>query len=232
MIEMDIRLTEVGGSKKSFTFPANPERIRGTFGTKYQSFDILSKGSRKIPKGTEVSEIRWDGEFFGTSKKKEAIVKQKVYQDPNFCLTLLQEWQRKGTILNLIISNTWINMDVTISSFTPEVYGAYGNIKYSISLVQYQDLKIYTTQELNSTSATKKTVSRNEPKTTDTSHYTVVSGDTLWGIAIKKLGSSKKWTKIYETNIKTIEAAAKSHGKASSDHGHWIYPGTILSLPS
>ena len=30
----------------------------------------------------------------------------------------------------------------------------------------------------------------------------------------------------------TIEAAAKSHGKSSSGNGHWIYPGTVLSIPA
>ena len=59
-----------------------------------------------------------------------------------------------------------------------------------------------------------------------------VSGDTLWGIASRKLGSGTKWTKIYDANASTIEAAAKKHGKSSSDHGHWIWPGTTLSIPA
>ena len=59
----------------------------------------------------------------------------------------------------------------------------------------------------------------------------MVSGDTLWGIASKKLGDGAKWTSLYEVNQEIIEAAAQSRGKYSSDHGHWIYPGTALIIP-
>lgn len=61
--------------------------------------------------------------------------------------------------------------------------------------------------------------------------YTVVSGDTLWGIAKQFYGSGTKYSVIYNANAETIEAAAKSHGKKSSDNGHWIYAGTTLTIP-
>ncbi len=227
-----IRLKELKGTT-SFTFPANPETISATFGTKYQSFDILSKGTIQIPKGMNVSEIKWNGEFFGISKKNEAIVLREYYQTPEACILQLRKWQEEGTILNLIVTNTWINMDVTISSFTPEVYGAYGNVKYSLSFAQKKELKIYTTEEQN-IQTLKKIKPRNESAATSLESgdcYTVVSGDTLWGIATKKLGSGAKWTKIYDANIETIETTAKSRGKSSSDHGHWIFPGETLTIP-
>ena len=37
--------------------------------------------------------------------------------------------------LNLIVTETWINVDVTISSFQPRPVGAYGNVEYSITFV-------------------------------------------------------------------------------------------------
>ena len=54
--EIIIRLRDVS-TGKTFTFPANPESISGTLGAKYQSFDIISKGTVKVPKGTDVSEM-------------------------------------------------------------------------------------------------------------------------------------------------------------------------------
>lgn len=57
--------------------------------------------------------------------------------------------------------------------------------------------------------------------------YTVVHGDTLSGIA-GKLHVSGGWQALYSENKATIEAAAKAHGKSSSDNGHWIFPGTVL----
>lgn len=62
--------------------------------------------------------------------------------------------------------------------------------------------------------------------------YTVRSGDTLWALAKKYYGSGSKYTIIYDANKEIIESAAKSHGKKSSDHGHWIWPGEQLVIPS
>lgn len=61
--------------------------------------------------------------------------------------------------------------------------------------------------------------------------YTVSSGDSLWKIAQKQYGDGSKWKKIYDANKDTIEAAAKKHGKKSSDSGKWIYPGASLIIP-
>ena len=73
---MDIKLIPVGDSTE-FTFPALPEKVQAKYGAKYQSFDIISQGTVKIPKGTDVAEFTWDGVFFGESKKSEPIVKKK-----------------------------------------------------------------------------------------------------------------------------------------------------------
>lgn len=56
--------------------------------------------------------------------------------------------------------------------------------------------------------------------------YTVVHGDTLYGIA-GKLHISE--SALYNNNKATIEATAKSHGYSSSDSGHWIFPGEKLN---
>ena len=61
--------------------------------------------------------------------------------------------------------------------------------------------------------------------------YTVVSGDTLWKISTQFLESGANYMQIYNANSGTIEGAAKSHGKTSSSNGHWIYPGTTLTIP-
>lgn len=226
-----IQLSEMANPSNKFTFPVNPEKIQGSLGAKYQSFDIISKGTVKVPKGTEVSTIKWDGTFFGIAKMGETIVHKDYYSLPNNCIATLNKWRENGTALNLIVTGTWINVDVTISSFSPEVYGAYGNVDYSIEFVEKKDLKIYTTNELKIASFVKKVKPRNDTAQPSGSSYTIVSGDTLWGIASKKLGGGANWTKIYDANSSTIEEAANSHGKSSSDHGHWIWPGTVLTIP-
>lgn len=228
---MDIKLIPVENGSK-FTFPALPEKIQGKYGAKYQSFDIISQGTVKVPKGTDVAEFTWDGVFFGESKKNEPIVKKNSWKEPNECVIILSEFMKNETVLNLIVTETWINVDVTISSFQPRPVGAYGNVEYSITFVQKKPLLIYTTDEMG-VKSTKKTKPRNDSEglSGGSNTYTVMSGDTLWGIAAKKLGSGSKWTLIYDANSGTIEGEAKKHGKSSSDHGHWIWPGEVLTIP-
>lgn len=209
---MNITLIPSGGGAK-FTFPSLPEKIQGKHEAKYQSFDIISQGTVKVPKGTNASEYTWDGVFFGASKKTEPIVKKSSWKEPNECVKILNDFMKNETVLNLIVTETWINVDVTISSFQPRAVGAYGNVEYSITFVQKKPLQIYTTNELKITTFAKKTKPRNDSGgTTAGGAYTVVSGDTLWGIAARKLGSGGKWTLIYNANTETIEAEAKKHG--------------------
>ena len=144
---MDIKLIPVEKGSK-FTFPALPEKVQGKYAAKYQSFDIISLGTVKVPKGTDVSEFSWDGVFFGASKKNEAIVKTNAWKSPNECVKILNDYMLNETVLTLIVTETWINVDVTISSFQPRPVGAYGNVEYSITFIQKKPLKIYSTNEL------------------------------------------------------------------------------------
>jgi len=228
---MDIKLIPTGSGQK-FTFPSLPEKVKGKYGAKYQSFDIISQGTVKMPKGTDVAEFSWDGVFFGSSKKNEAIVRKNSWQEPNACVNILMEYMQNETVLNLIVTETWINVDVTVYSFSPSPTGAYGNIQYSITFVQKKPLKIYTTNELSIAAFVNKTKPRNDSGDNDSSKgsYTIVGGDTMWGISAKRCGGGPNWTKLYNANASAIEAAAQKRGRASSDYGHWIFPGEVLQL--
>ena len=88
-------------------------------------------------------------------------------------------------------------------------------------------VKGVTVATVQSGDTTKKASS----SSTAAKKYTIVSGDTLWAISTKQLGSGAKYMQIYNTNSSVIESAAKSHGRSSSNNGHWIYPGTVLTIP-
>ena len=229
---MDVILTEVENGKSKFIFPSLPEEVKGTNRTNYQSYDILSCGEVKIPKGMKLTEVSFDGIFFGEAKKNESIVKQWV--KPTECEKILKYWQEKGTVLRLMVTETNINIDVTISRFECTDYGGYGNKKYSVEFVQYRSLKVYTTDELKIVKFVKKTVTRPAAAApSNKGSYTVKQGNTLWSIARKFYGGSgTAWTKIYNANKSVIESTAKKHGYANSDNGHWIFPGTVLVIPN
>ena len=88
-------------------------------------------------------------------------------------------------------------------------------------------VKGVTVATVQSGDTTKKASS----SSTAAKKYTIVSGDTLWAISTKQLGSGAKYMQIYNANSSVIESAAKSHGRSSSNNGHWIYPGTVLTIP-
>ena len=62
--------------------------------------------------------------------------------------------------------------------------------------------------------------------------YIVKSGDTLTGISVMFYKTSVYWRTIYEANKEVIESTARKRGMKSSDNGHWIFPGTALTIPS
>ena len=234
---MDIKLIPAG-KKDGFTFPALPEKLKGSYATKYQSFDLIAMGNVKVPRGMNVSTYSWEGEFFGDKFKNHPVVQINSWRDPTSCVRVLTNYMKNGTVLNLIIPGTWINEDVTISSFQATPYGPFGSIKYSIELAVKQPLQIYTTTEkkisTTSASANTKTTTNRSTASKDTSRkYTVVQGDNLWSIARKYYGGSgADWTKIYNANKTVIEDTAKKYrsGKGS-DKGSYIYPGTVLVIP-
>jgi nucleoid-associated protein YgaU len=61
--------------------------------------------------------------------------------------------------------------------------------------------------------------------------YQVLGGDTLWGIATRFYGNGAAYPQIYGANATLIESTAIAHGFASSEAGHWIFPGQILCIP-
>lgn len=230
---MKISLKPVEGGTV-FVFPALPEKIDVKTGANYQTFDILSLGEVKIPRGRDSVSVTWSHVLFGRKKRNEAVVETDYWKEPAECVKLLKKWMNRGEELNLIVSGG-INIDVTISSFQYTQYGAFGNIKYTIVFNEVRPLKVYTTKEKKIGSG-KKTKSRTARKTKNSAGkkkntYTVVRGDTLWSISKRYLGSGAEWVKLYDKNKSVIESAAKAHGKSSSDHGHWIWAGTVLKLP-
>lgn len=227
---MKISLKPAKGKK--FVFALMPETIQAGYAAKCQSFDLISRGTVRVPKGTEVPEISWSGEFFGTSRKKLTGVDLKNYKKPKECVKTLRDWMNDKTELTLIISGTWINMEVRIISFKTELHGGYGDVSYSIAFEKVRELKIRNTKE-SKIGKKKKTKSRTNTlyeiiPSECVSTYTVKKGDTLIRIARRK---NTTWQKIYNKNKAVIEKTARKHGKANSDHGHWIWPGTKLTIP-
>ncbi len=212
-----------------FTFPSLPERIAVSTGMVYQTYNLLN-GRVSIPGAGDVKAVKWSGVFFGGKRRRTVLVEE--WQSPEECIRMLTEAMESREVLNLIVEEAPINLDVTIAKFDYEAFGAFGDMEYSIELTEARALKVYTVSEMNIQPFAKTVETRPEEAKTSGQAYTVVSGDNLWKIARKFYsGSGSDWQKIYSANAAVIEAEAQKRGKSSSDNGHWIYPGCVLSIP-
>ena len=218
-------------------FPSLPAEVSVKNGANYQSYKIIGLGAVKIPKGTNCEEISWESYFYGRSKVGEPMM--LAFQAPQRCVKILERFRDSGTPLRLMATGIGINRDVTISNFQWTPYGGHGNIRYQITFTQWRDLRVKVLKEADTKTDAPVTAVNNvedtpeeRPEPDPPTNYTIVSGDTLWSIAQRNYGAGTDWQKIYEANSEVIEAAARTHGFSSSDHGNRIWPGTALTIPT
>lgn len=229
---MEIHLT---AGKNDLRLPVLPEK-----------FEVQSTQSNETVTVHTVGEVN----LLGTSGLKTMDLSSFFpNQDYNFAYNVgrkqpyeyinqLAKWKDNGTILELTITDTNINFDVTIESLTYSESDVTGDVNYSIQLKEYRTLK-----RINRTS-----------KGGSSNKYKVKKGDTLKKIAKKTMGKASYSKKIYKKNKKVIEAAVKKYVKKenarrkkynkkhpkkkkkllkwkSSNKGKRLIPGTVLIIP-
>ena len=228
---MVITLTDTGDKKGSgdntkLYFPLNPNNISYRRASYFQEYNILNKGAAKVPNGEEITTIGWScffpGEKMNIPCKIEDVQPKKIHQR-------LEEWQKAGKKLKLNISGTPFSFWVYIDTYEAEIADAFGSIYYTIEFSKVVNISVEKVPKEKSIGKTtgNDRVSKND----SAKKYTVKKGDCLWNIAKTFYKDGTQWKKIYNANKTVIENTAKKHGKKSSSNGHWIYPGTVLSIP-
>ena len=224
---LKIKLSGKNSKNKStsITIPVNPEKIAYKASGKFQEYQIINKGTAKVPCGKELSYVGWESFFPGNSLAKQPYVKS--YKNPNTLNNLIEYWRKSGKKVKVSISTTPINMYCYIETYESSYEGSTGSIYYGIEFSSAVDVTVETVKKKKGkTTGTNRSSKHSGAKT-----YTVKKGDCLWNISKKFYKDGAKWKKIYNANKSTIEKAAKKHGKKSSNNGWWIYPGTKLKIP-
>lgn len=206
--------------------PINPSSVEFTEKQLNQVITLLNIGEANL-KGKRGLKSTKLSSFFPSQNSPHYRYAKK---SPKRYVSQLQEWKMAGKIVRVIITDMGINLAMLIDEFTYSMKEGDGDIYYTLSLSEYRKLNvpsvnIETKVRTNGLAERPNTVAA--PPT-----HTVVSGDTLWGIAKTNYGNGAQCTKIYSANSGVIEAAAKSHGRSSSQNGNWIYPGTVLTIPA
>lgn len=226
-MQVDIYVRERSGSRE-MRIPILPESIKySSGGVTLLSYDIINMGEIAIPTGTGIGGLSWGSEFPGKLQKNTSM-QRGPWKAPSSYISMLEDWRRRRTPLNVLATNTPINMDVYLEDFNHEPSGAFGDVLYDVKFIEdkFSTAMVSrpSTSGGSSTSNTKRTAK-------ETSSYTIKKGDTLWAISQKFLGGGAKWETIYNANKSIIEQTAKKYGRSSSNHGWWIYPGVTISIP-
>lgn len=225
-MEVDIYIKEAEGGRE-LRIPWLPDTVTcHSNGTRFVSYEILEVGDVEVPSGSNLTTFSWSSYFPGEGHKDLPFLRG-TWQDPRRIQTILSEWREYGIPLRLIVTGTPINHDVYLEDYSVDYESGYGDYKYEITFKKRRGIKIISTKV--GTETTKTTASSSQKASTKT--HTVKSGDNLWKIAQKYLGSGARYKEIYNLNKTIIEQQAKKYGKSSSDGGHWIYPGTVLKIP-
>lgn len=223
--------------------PVAPSKIKTKINNNNKVVELINEGEVNILKQSGLTEIQFDIVLPNTkypfAKYPNGFKKAIDY------LNIFEKYKKDKKPFQFIISRTlqngsvlfYTNMKMSLEDYTIEDNVKEGfDILVSLNLTQYKeygtktvDISQYIQKPVTKPPTTKRPAG-NGAKTSGTS-YTIVRGDTLWGIAKKKLGSGTKWPTIYNANKSVIEAAAKKYGRASSSNGHWIYPGTKIIIP-
>lgn len=197
-----------------FMLPVNPESFAFTEKHNNTSVNVNSigevnlLGKRDLKTGTISSHF---------PKRDRNYANNSGRQAPYTYINKLLSWKSSGKPIQLIITGTKINFQVTIETLKYGEQDGTGDVYYDLTLKEYRAVEIKKTK-LKKTKKKKSKPKRPAAKK-KTKTYTVKSGDCLWNIAKKFYGNGAQYTKIYNAN------------KGKIKNPNLIYPGQVLTIP-
>jgi len=222
---MDIYLTDLNDGDR-IRFPMMPEEIGVQVANIFQSYTIMAVGQVKIPYGEELTGFTWRGIFPGEMRRFAPFIRE--WQRPQELIRLLETFRTKGKKLRLLVTETNINHDVYIQRMSGSFSGGYGDYQYTLNLVNAKELVILESNVYATSHSTPAPPLLNtppdgkiRPEPPQTTTHTVVSGDTLWGIAQRYWGAGIRYPELHAANMDVI-----------GPNPNRIFPGQVLTLPS
>lgn len=216
MAQIDIFITEKD-TGSSWQVPWIPEKISFRSATKFASYSILDLGEVKVPNGQELSEFKWESILPGKGSSDSPFI-HGDWEDPKNIQSMFSLWRSRGTELKLLITGTPVNHDVFLVDYEMEYSGGYGDYTYAVAFTDSKNIKVKTISKASSNNnPSTKPITR--PTAPTPSTHTVKSGDTLWAISLKYLGSGSRYKEIFNANRNILKDPNK------------IKPGQVLKIP-
>ena len=136
----------------------------------------------------------WGGKKMGSTTLPDCLLPAHAYPfltpgagtNPWAYVEQLERWIDAGTVLRLLVSGTPVNAAVLLEGLHYREQDGTNDLYADITLRQYQqpETPVTPAQQTGSTAATRPSATG----ASTTRSYTVVSGDTMWGICRKFYG--------------------------------------------
>ena len=192
-------------------FPVTPSEVICETSANISTESINDLGNVSLFSGVELKSIPIDSFF---PNKDYSFCTYNNIEKPYELIRKLETWQNKGTKLRYIVSDGYTNIPVMINSLTYQEQDGTGDVYFSLSLIEYKEIKLNktTSNNSNSTNNTTNRPTENAPKPSgENKTHKVVKGDSLWSIAQKYYGDGSKYTKIKEANKDKYTSLSKNN---------------------
>lgn len=198
--------------------PVNPEKITFKNSARITTVDIDSLGDVLVPGGVQAKQITFSGifppkYFYGCAVDKPV--------SPNIYILFFETCMKYKKITRFILTGRHVTLNMLVSDFQySENGGDVGTYEYSLTLKEYQSIKVRQIEIKKSTASVSSNTASRVNTNTPPKTYTVKSGDCLWNLAKTFYGDGAKYTKIYEANKSVI-----------GGNPNLIYSGQVLTIP-
>lgn len=203
----------------SMLCPVTPSKIQTKIGSTNKVISLINEGQANILKSPALTEVSFD--ILLPNQEYGFAVYKSGFQPAAYYLTFLEDLKQSKSPFRFMIvrkqsggmrrtsaDSALLNssMDVSLEDYTITEDTSRGGVDMIVS-VRLKEHRQYGTQmyrvvgnkAVKTGSTGRQTNNSPAPKKTNKTH-TIVSGDTLWGIAKRYYGDGSKYTKIVDAN--------------------------------
>jgi LysM repeat protein len=191
---------------EGFRLPVNPEKVAVSSSGDGENYTISKIGNVNIPKDVKLETYSIET-FFPTQEYSFLVAS---FREPEFYISMIKKWQSsKLPVRYMYVNGSFtINELVTIEEFNYDETGGSTDVNFSLSLKKYVNfepnkMKVIKAGNFAAPSPVKvikKSAPPRQNKKEELKTYSLKSGDTLWTVAQKHLGSGSRYTEIQKLN--------------------------------